>query len=159
MAKGSRDPDYKGKAGELAAMSEFLLRGYNVAMPQVDEGDDILLLRNHDGDVRRVQVKTAVRLEGQDTGLFSIPRRQLITPVRPELCYVFAFRQSTRWDFIVLERKTVRDCLEEAGKLGDGQADAKVLFSLRFLPESVTLIEAGAKQPDLAVWRHRFDVM
>ena len=30
-----------GKAGHLAAMAEFLLRGYNVAMPEVDVGDDI----------------------------------------------------------------------------------------------------------------------
>jgi len=35
---------YVGKAGQLAAMAEFLLRGYNVAMPEVDVGDDQLLL-------------------------------------------------------------------------------------------------------------------
>ena len=28
-----------GKAGQLAAMAEFLLRGYNVAIPEVDVGD------------------------------------------------------------------------------------------------------------------------
>jgi hypothetical protein len=33
---------YIGKSGQLAAMSEFLWRGWNVAMPEVDEGDDIV---------------------------------------------------------------------------------------------------------------------
>jgi hypothetical protein len=32
---------YVGKAGQLAVMGEFLLRGYNVAMPEVDVGDEI----------------------------------------------------------------------------------------------------------------------
>ena len=34
-------PNFVGKAGQLAVMAEFLLRGYNVAMPEVDVGDDI----------------------------------------------------------------------------------------------------------------------
>jgi hypothetical protein len=31
--------NYVGKAGQLAVMAEFLLRGYNVAMPEADVGD------------------------------------------------------------------------------------------------------------------------
>ena len=37
--------NYVGRAGQLAVMSEFLLRGYNVAIPEVDEGDDVLVVR------------------------------------------------------------------------------------------------------------------
>jgi hypothetical protein len=32
---------YLGKAGQQAVMSEFLVRGWNVATPEVDIGDDI----------------------------------------------------------------------------------------------------------------------
>jgi hypothetical protein len=35
-----------GKAGHLAAMAEFLLRGYNVAQPEVDIGDDIFVVND-----------------------------------------------------------------------------------------------------------------
>jgi len=33
---------YLGKAGQLVVMSEFLVRGWNVAVPEVDIGDDIM---------------------------------------------------------------------------------------------------------------------
>lgn len=35
---------YVGRAGQMAAMAEFLLRGYNVAVPEVDVGDDIFVV-------------------------------------------------------------------------------------------------------------------
>ena len=34
---------YLGKAGHLTVMSEFLTRGWNVAIPEVDVGDDIFV--------------------------------------------------------------------------------------------------------------------
>lgn len=37
---------YTGKAGQLFAMSEFLMLGYNVAIPEVDRGDDIFVVRD-----------------------------------------------------------------------------------------------------------------
>lgn len=40
-------------------MSEFLWRGYNVAIPEVDRGDDIFVVHDDDGTLHRVQVKTA----------------------------------------------------------------------------------------------------
>ncbi len=74
MFKGSRNHLYTGKAGKLAAMSEFLLCDYNVAMPMVDEGSDVLLLRDQDGETRRAQVKTARCESGPDRVLFGIGR-------------------------------------------------------------------------------------
>jgi uncharacterized protein YuzE len=50
---------YIGKAGQFAAMSEFLMRGWNVAVPEVDIGDDIFVVRDENGEFVRVQVKTA----------------------------------------------------------------------------------------------------
>jgi hypothetical protein len=50
-----------GRAGEYAAMSEFLLRGYNVAIPSVDVGDDVFIVDDREGTTRRVQVKSGDR--------------------------------------------------------------------------------------------------
>ena len=142
-------------------MSEFLLHRYNVAIPEVDEGDDILLLRNHDGEVRRVQVKTAIRtVSGKSTPLrgsimaeYSLSRRQLVNPVRPELCYVLSVRHQGRWDFAVLNRQTLKDCLEQAGTRLSGKPD-KLTIKVRFAPESVDV-----RGVDIQTWRARFDVM
>jgi len=40
-------------------MSEFLARGYNVAVPEVDRGDDLFVVQDESGDFDRIQVKTA----------------------------------------------------------------------------------------------------
>lgn len=50
---------YLGKAGHLNVMSEFLTRGWNVAIPEVDIGDDIFVVQDDNGTLRRVQVKTS----------------------------------------------------------------------------------------------------
>jgi hypothetical protein len=74
-----------GAAGQLAAMSEFLLLGYNVAIPQVDVGEDVLVVDDRQGDLRRVQVKTA-DARGKSTPAyrlaFGFPRAQLIAPAK-----------------------------------------------------------------------------
>jgi hypothetical protein len=51
---------YVGRAGQMAVMAEFLARGYNVAVPEVDIGDDIFVVKDDSGDYSRVQVKAAV---------------------------------------------------------------------------------------------------
>ena len=48
-----------GKAGHLHIMAEFLMRGWNVAIPEVDIGDDIFVVKDSEGTLRKVQVKTA----------------------------------------------------------------------------------------------------
>ncbi len=50
---------YTGMSGQFAAMSEFLWRGYNVAIPAVDVGEDIFVVEAAQSVLRRVQVKTA----------------------------------------------------------------------------------------------------
>ena len=38
----------------MAVMSEFLDRGYNVAVPEVDIGDDIFVVHDGSGVYRRI---------------------------------------------------------------------------------------------------------
>jgi len=48
-------------AGHLAVMSELALRGYNVAIPQIDVGDDVFVVNDETGVMSRLQVKTSSR--------------------------------------------------------------------------------------------------
>ena len=48
---------YIGRAGQLAVMSEFLLRGWNAALPEVDVGDDVFVVKDKGGDLFRIQAR------------------------------------------------------------------------------------------------------
>lgn len=78
-----------GKSGHRAVMAEFLRRGYKLAVPEVDTGDDFLVLDEYRGSFQRVQVKTST---AGYRAQFFIPTRQLETPKRPDLFYVLAAR-------------------------------------------------------------------
>ena len=94
----------------MAVMSEFLWRGWNVAIPEVDVGEDILVVKDDSGDLWRVQVKAATA-QPQRTGCsaqFSISLEQLELTRTPDLVYVFAVRISDWWEpFIVIDRRTL----------------------------------------------------
>ena len=82
---------YLGKAGHLTVMSEFLTRGWNVAIPEVDIGDDIFVVQDDNGTLRRVQVKTSTSTPGQKnyTGQFNVPIKQLRNISNVPIHYVF----------------------------------------------------------------------
>lgn len=44
----ARQDLFTGQAGEHAVISKFLIKGWNVAVPQVDVGDDLLVARQED---------------------------------------------------------------------------------------------------------------
>jgi hypothetical protein len=126
-----------GKAGHLAVMAELLLRGYNVAMPEVDEGDDIFVVHNQRGQLWRVQVKTAVGKPGGrgHRGKFAVALNQLSTAREPDLFYVLAIRRGTVWDQVVLARPVL---LEEHRAYGAGWVSGgNVLFTVRFSDSAV----------------------
>jgi hypothetical protein len=97
-------------AGHLAAMSEFVLRGYNVAVPMVDVGDDVFVVDDRDGALRRIQVKSAEQAAdagdspGAKTVVYRLSRRQLRKAKRNELYYMFMIRWADRWRFILVPR-------------------------------------------------------
>src|SRR6266436_2587442 len=98
--------NYVGKSGHLAVMAEFLLRAYNVAMPEVDVGDDVFVVHDRAGTLWRVQVKTAIgKRHGYGySGKFAITETQVITEKEPDLFFVLALRAGDRWDYLVLPR-------------------------------------------------------
>jgi hypothetical protein len=96
-----------GRAGEFFAMSELLLRGWNVAVPVVDIGDDVFVIDDRDKATRRVQVKTSAT-EADEAGrlraTFNLSREQLRTPQLIELFYMLMMRAGPRWRFLVIPR-------------------------------------------------------
>lgn len=112
-----------GMAGHFAAMSEFLLRGWNVAVPFVDVGDDVLVLEDAAATIYRVQVKSADgeerrraggniftygQLDEKDTH-YTLSRAQLATAKDVELFYMLMVRWKDEWRFLLIDRATLAD--------------------------------------------------
>jgi hypothetical protein len=100
-----------GRSGQLAVMAEFLYRRINVAIPEVDVGDDIFVVKGSDETVTRVQVKSATAKEQKKgyTAEFNVPWAQLsVSRDEPALVYAFAVRHGNRWsDFVVIRRSAL----------------------------------------------------
>jgi hypothetical protein len=107
-----------GRAGELFAMSELLLRGWNVAVPVADVGDDVFIVDDNDKTTYRVQVKSAEAKEleaGGFTASFTLSRRQLKAVLRIELFFMLLVRVGTHRRFLLIPRDelaAVRDKVE-----------------------------------------------
>ncbi|MEM7531914.1 MAG: hypothetical protein AAF639_07055 [Chloroflexota bacterium] len=88
-------------------MAEFLVRGYNVAVPEVDIGDDIFVVRDIDGLHSRIQVKTTNATPTQDgySARYALKLSQLENPSQPDTWYVFVNRLQGEWEsFLVISR-------------------------------------------------------
>jgi hypothetical protein len=135
--------DYVGKAGQLAAMAEFLLRGYNVAMPEVDRGDDIFVVEDATGQLWRIQVRTAIGKahEYGYSGQFKISLRQLQEVRKPDLHYVLALRAGDRWEFIIITRAVLERLHMRTG-IGSIVGDDMIL-NCRFAATEVLCSEAN----------------
>ena len=98
---------YLGKAGHLTVMSEFLTRGWNVAIPEVDRGDDIFVVQDDNGTLRRVQVKTSSSNERQNSfsGQFKLSLSQLRNISNILVHYVFIVRNRDHWTKPVIIRQ------------------------------------------------------
>ncbi len=129
----------------MAVMSEFLFRLINVAVPEVDVGDDVFVVREKDEAVTRVQVKYAAADEqqnGEYVAQFSLPWKQLDRPDdTPALVYVLAVRYTQKWtDFIVVRRSVLRQLQAKyaVGSIAKKDGDAVALaLRLVFTTESV----------------------
>jgi hypothetical protein len=132
-----------GRSGQLAVMSEFLHRRINVAIPEVDVGDDVFVVKGSDDTVTRIQVKaaTATAQAGNYFARFNVPLAQLLVPRdTPALVYVFAVRFQDRWsDFIVIRRSTLFARVNEGAGYRGVSSDGKeyVQFRIVFTEEAV----------------------
>lgn len=102
-----------GRAGQFAAMAEILARGWNVAIPEVDLGDDVFVAQDDGARLTRVQLKTTIAEPGPGgkwrANSITLPRRQLLRDNEPvPLTYVFAVRTEHQWQFVIVSREDLR---------------------------------------------------
>lgn len=99
---------YKSKSAHLSVMAELAWRNYNVAMPEIDIGDDIFAVNDTSGNMWRLQVKysQAKYLKSGDfAGTFTIPKEQLEKSTTPELYYVLCIRDNeNKWWYLIFPR-------------------------------------------------------
>lgn len=98
---------YLGKAGHLNVMSEFLVLGWNVAIPEVDIGDDIFVVQDDNGTLRRVQVKTSTSTVRKDSfsGQFNVSVKNLRNFSNILVHYIFLVRHNDEWSKPILIRQ------------------------------------------------------
>jgi hypothetical protein len=145
--ESSTRDQYTGMSGQFFAMSEFLWRGYNVAIPAVDTGEDIFVVDPGDGTLRRVQVKTAGTGKcngGTKTVQFKLSRSQLNLALGgSELFFMLVARwddvidSKKPWRFILIRRQQLNALRTQpvAGKRGralkaDSEADDQLMMTV-----------------------------
>jgi hypothetical protein len=122
-------PNFVGKAGQLAVMAEFLLRGYNVATPEVDVGDDVFVVNDWVERLWRIQVKTAIGV-GRGYGCssqYQVPLAQLRKIGPTPLFYVFVLRWENRWEFVFLSQEELEQEQSHHG-VGSLTGDSLILY-------------------------------
>ncbi len=121
---------YLGKAGQFSIMSEFLARGWNTCTPDVDVGDEVLVLEDKKGEFKRVQVKTATANEQKDgySIKFYIPLKQLRQSISPEIHYVFMIRHQNSWVNTMIIERTELYGLFKSSQIGAANNDSLTLY-------------------------------
>jgi hypothetical protein len=143
---------YFGKAGQLVVMSEFLLRGWNVAIPEVDEGDDIFVVRHETSKLMRIQVK-ASNLKVQRNSKyaqFNISLRQLFDTPK-NFHFVFVSRNENSWESLLIINQLQLLDLYKNQSLGSTHKD-NLTLRLTFKNGKVT-----NKQIDLTEYQNNFE--
>lgn len=102
---------YTGKAGHLAVMGEFCLRGYNASMPEIDKGDDVFVVNDETGAMWRLQVKTSLGKRQQQSRAYQFRVREssIQQPQTPDLHFAFVMRKEKIWHFILMDRSVLRN--------------------------------------------------
>lgn len=146
---------YVGRGGQMVVMAEFLVRGYNVAVPEVDRGDDIFVVQDDNGTLSRVQVKTGnlreltgatPRTEGQ----FKVSLKQLKTLRIPDITYVLVARSERGWgDFLVVSRDALYDAHLAKGIGSPVDEGRSLLFKIEYSDSRI-----ACSGVDLQAWRN-----
>jgi hypothetical protein len=138
---------YLGKGGQLVVMSHFLMRGWNVAVPEVDVGDDLFVVEDKRGIFFRVQVKTAQAVERSRSYSvqFNLSLAQIQSFTDPEIYYIFVVCRKGQWsDLLVIPREELADLFSEnqIGSLANGQ----LIIYINFQDEKIMCSKVDLKQ-------------
>ena len=139
---------YLGKAGQMYVMAEFLERGWNVGAPEVDVGDDIFVVRDIDGDLSRIQVKTA-RAQLHSYGYsaqYNVRATQLAALREPPLDYFFVVRTDDVWGPFVVIRQGELQRLAVTEAMGSRTSSSHI-FRFRYFEDDgeITRIDCSGR--------------
>ena len=113
-------------------MAELALRGYNIATPEIDTGDDVFTVNDVTGAMWRLQVKTSNGRFRARTEQFSFRIREtaIQNPQTPELYFIFVLRREIgTWSFVVIERPVLRNYAHNGlGTLHNGYRNINMSF-------------------------------
>jgi hypothetical protein len=142
---------YFGKAGQLLVMSEFLLRGWNVAIPEVDEGDDIFVVRHETSKLMRIQVKASnLKIQHKSKyAQFNISLKQLFDTPK-NIHFVFVSRNESSWESLLIINQLQLLDLHKNQSLGSTHKD-NLTLRLTFKNGKVT-----NKNIDLTEFQNNF---
>ena len=154
---------YTGRSGQLTVMAELLSQGCNVAIPEIDVGEDVFAFQDGQRAVDRIQVKTGTKVKRLKKGGYAadvtVELRQLRELDDPELYYVFPIRLEQRWtDFVVISRPDLYAFHENEG-VGYSNAQAGELQLHLIFRSNESLMCSGQ---DLRAFRnawHRLPVL
>ena len=118
---------YVGKAGQLAIMGELAFRGYNVAIPEMDVGDDVFVVNDDTAQLWRLQVKTSQPTQQSASVVyqFSLRKDQLTSASSNiDLTYVFVMRslasKTSWWNYVIIPRPALDALYKQQGFQSDG---------------------------------------
>ena len=145
-------------------MSELAWLGYNVAMPEIDIGDDVFAVNDVSGNMWRVQVKySAAKVQKKSvSATFGCRKSQLEKSTTPELYYVFAFRLPPVWRYAVFSRAGLLTHHQANGfgaQYHNNVANADFInFRLTFTPSTNKLTYgAGQNKKDVSAHLEKWD--
>ncbi len=103
--------------------------GWNVAIPEVDIGDDIFVVQDDNGTLRRVQVKTSTSTvrQGSFSGQFSVSVKNLRNISNILVHYIFLVRHNDEWSKPVIVRQDYLPDHFENNKVGS-EAKGNITF-------------------------------
>lgn len=138
---GEKRTQYVGKAGQLAVMAEFAVRGYNVSMPEIDYGDDVFVTLQDTAKIWRIQVKTATPTKKPKT--VNNPRSERYQLAigkaflndaddNPPVYVVFCLRYLNSWRSVVLQRSRLAEYHKDQHIGQESGKDVKFDVALHF---------------------------
>lgn len=114
--------------------------GWNVAIPEVDIGDDIFVVQDDNGTLRRVQVKTSKATIKKGTGFsaqFNIALKNLRTNTGIPVYYIFIVRYEGAWSKpVIIRQDYLLDHVENNGV--GSNSNGKITFYFAYTNEKVS---------------------
>lgn len=159
---------YIGRAGHLACMAECLSRGWNVAIPEVDVGEDIFVVEDETSKLAKVQVKTATgkKMNGGFKAQFIIPLKQITddTTKGGQLRFIFVTRYEKEWQHFLILTRSELELQHLNNHLGTATKNGDVKLTLYYKIEndnSVKIIGGTQKgfspKPDLSPFKDKWE--